>query len=177
MAGWSEAGSDQTAPSLARQIRTTLPGDFPQAAGKSIPRICIRSVPRARSRGTCLVPLHRPPSSEPATMSPRKHQVLVYGPAAALDGLKARLNPYYAVHAVTYASLSGDPWEDQCAALVLVEEETPRQWGTRVRERVQTYLAEGGKVVQSVTREGAVRDVLAMDVGLGDVNVQRSAER
>lgn len=117
-------------------------------------------------------------------MSPRRHQVLIYAPDPAstaadplLDGLKAQLNPYYAVHAVTYASLSRDPWEDECAALVLVDAETTWQMGHQVKERVQRYLGEGGKVVQSVTREGAVRDVFAIDEGLGAVNVQRSAER
>ena len=126
-------------------------------------------------------------------MAPHKHQVLVYaatdpsGSSASTDALvhalKARLNPYYAVHRVAYAALQADPWEDQCAALIVVldggrETATSGQVGKIVRERVRRYLrAQGGNVVLSLTREGPVGDVFGVDDALGAVSVKRSAER
>lgn len=113
----------------------------------------------------------------------RKHQVLIYNPQEdstqdpLVQSLKARLNPFYVVHSVSYAELQSDPWEEQCAALFVVDGETSQQVGTKVQQRIKRYLEDGGRVVHSVTREGSVRDILPGGGTFEGVDVKRSAER
>jgi glutamine amidotransferase-like uncharacterized protein len=103
----------------------------------------------------------------------RKHQVLIYNPSSTSDllvqSLKNRLNPHYVVHPITHASLQSDPWEEQCAVLVVIDSEV----GGKVRERVRRYVESGGRVVGCLMREGEVRDFLAGGT-LEGVRVKRS---
>lgn len=86
----------------------------------------------------------------------RKHQVIIHGPASAslVERLKPRLQPFYVVHTIDGAALQGDPWEEQCAVLILLPGDP---LGFRVKKRVEAYLEGAGRVVQVIEKDGSAQ--------------------
>lgn len=86
----------------------------------------------------------------------RKHQLIIHGPASAslVETLKPRLQPLYVVHTIDGAALQGDPWEEQCAVLLLLPGDP---LGLKAKKRVEAYLHGAGRVVQLVERAGSVQ--------------------
>lgn len=118
-------------------------------------------------------------------MSIRKHQVLIFDPVTQdssshglLADVKALLNPYYAVHDISYSALQKDPWEDQCALLYIVGSATQhRVLGHAVRRRIHQYLQKGGNVVQIIGREGRVDSNFSDESEEGNVTVIQNVQR
>ncbi|KAJ9105280.1 hypothetical protein QFC21_001648 [Naganishia friedmannii] len=118
-------------------------------------------------------------------MSLRKHQVLLFDPISEesschslLADLKALLNPYYAVHDISYSALQKDPWEDQCALLYIVGSATPQHGlGHAVKRRVQQYLKKGGNVVHIIGREGRVDSDFDDELDEQNVTVIQNSQR
>ncbi|KAJ9120801.1 hypothetical protein QFC22_002735 [Naganishia vaughanmartiniae] len=118
-------------------------------------------------------------------MSVRKHQVLIFDPLpeessshGLLADLKALLNPYYAVHDISYSALQKDPWEDQCALLYIVSPATLQQGlGHAVKNRIHQYLKHGGNVVYIIGREGRVDSDFSDESDEQNVTVIQNAQR
>jgi glutamine amidotransferase-like uncharacterized protein len=87
------------------------------------------------------------------TFNMPRHQILIHGPhaEALVASLKPLAAPFYVVQTIQGAALGNDPWEEQCAVVLLTQE-----LSGKARKKVQAYLEAGGRVVQSVDKEGKV---------------------